>query len=98
MRGKIYTHALDCEEFGEREDGTEFQRFRVLFPEDVVKSIWKHHGCTEYHDLAIGKKGTCLDAVIEDLELQPEVALLRMSEEIPQRADNDDYVNVKGVR
>lgn len=39
MRRPIYTHALHCERIGEREDGTTFERFRVMIPEDVLEAI-----------------------------------------------------------
>lgn len=92
-RRNVYASDLFMDQTSVKDDGTEIERFRVLIPEDVVKAIWKHHQCREYHDLAVGCKGTCLDAVIEDLGLQPEVSLLRLTEEIPQRTDNTSIQN-----
>ena len=34
MRRKLYTHALDTEPIGEREDGSTFERFEVVLIED----------------------------------------------------------------
>lgn len=39
MARHLYTHALNCERFGERDDGTTFERFRVILPEDIVEAI-----------------------------------------------------------
>lgn len=36
---RIYTHVLDVEQFGTRKDGTKYEKFAVMFPEDVRSAV-----------------------------------------------------------
>ena len=36
---KLYTHVIETERYGQREDGSEYERFLVIFPEDVAKTM-----------------------------------------------------------
>lgn len=61
---RLYTHVIDVERFGTRKDGTKYERFSIMFPEDVrsAVSLIREKMCLCEGDLKyLGRKGPCIN-------------------------------------